>query len=126
MTVLNHINIPVSNVPELTRFFATVFGFSIEEERGMGKFAVLRGEDGFALILMHDKKVGPDTYPSLFHVGFLVSSTEEVERLHRKIVDAGFETPEPVILARGGDKTFGFYCPAPGGVLVEVSTPASA
>lgn len=125
MTKLNHVNLPVSNVPELTRFFETVFGFHLVQQRGSGKFSVLLGEDGFALILMHDKNVGQDTYPSLFHVGFLVASPQEVHRLHSKIVEAGFETPEPAILERGGHKAFGFYCKAPGGVLVEVSARAA-
>ena len=57
MTKLNHINLAVSDVPELTRFFQAGFGFRVTEQRGSGKFAVLLGEDGFALILMHDKKV---------------------------------------------------------------------
>jgi catechol 2,3-dioxygenase-like lactoylglutathione lyase family enzyme len=124
MAILNHTNLAVSDVPELTRFFVTTFGFEVVEQRGRGKFAVLRGEDDFALILMHDKNVYDATYPALFHIGFLVDSTDEVLRLHQSIVNAGFETPDPAILIRGGGKTFGFYCKAPGGVLVEVSTPA--
>jgi catechol 2,3-dioxygenase-like lactoylglutathione lyase family enzyme len=125
MTKLNHVNLPVSNVPELTRFFQTAFGFRVLEQRGLGKFSVMLGEDGFALVLSHDKSVAPDTYPGLFHVGFLVASQGEVNRLHEKIVEAGFEAPQPGILVRGGGKTFGFYCHAPGGVMVEVSTPAA-
>ena len=57
MTRLNHINLAVSDVPELTRFFQVGFGFRVAEQRGSGKFAVLLGEEDFALILMHDKKV---------------------------------------------------------------------
>jgi catechol 2,3-dioxygenase-like lactoylglutathione lyase family enzyme len=57
MTQLNHINLGVSNVPELIRFFQAAFGFRVEETRGTGKFAVLVGEDGFVLILMQDKNV---------------------------------------------------------------------
>ncbi len=124
MTKLNHINLAVSDVPELTRFFQTGFGFHLAEQRGTGKFAVLLGEGGFALILMHDKKVTPTTYPALFHVGFLLGSEQEVKQHHARIVDAGFEAPTPAVLQRGGDKSFGFYCHAPGGVLVEVSAPA--
>jgi catechol 2,3-dioxygenase-like lactoylglutathione lyase family enzyme len=123
MTQLNHINLGVSNVPELVRFFQSGFGFRIEETRGTDKFAVLLGEDGFVLILMHDKNVADDTYPALFHIGFLMHSYEEVRETHQRIVDAGFEAPLPAILHRGGDKTFGFYA-KPHGVMVEVSCPA--
>jgi lactoylglutathione lyase len=124
MIQLNHINLGVSNVPDLVRFFQAGFGFRVEETRGMDKFAVLLDEDGFVLILMHDKSVTDDTYPALFHVGFLVDSYEAVRERHQRIVDAGFEAPTPAILQRGGGKTFGFYT-KPHGLMVEVSCPAA-
>jgi catechol-2,3-dioxygenase len=124
MAILNHLNLAVSNVPELTSFFQTGFNFRIAEQRGMGKFAVLLGEDGFVLTLVHDKKVDTSTYPAMFHTGFQVSSREEVLRHHTLLSEAGFFAPEPAILDRGGPRTFGFYCNAPGGVVVEVSAPA--
>jgi hypothetical protein len=96
----------------------------VTEQRGSGKFAVLLGEDGFALILMHDKKVTSGTYPASFHVGFLVASGQEVQQHHARIVEAGFDAPSPAVPERGGDKTFGFYSHAPGGVMVEVSARA--
>jgi catechol-2,3-dioxygenase len=125
MTKLNHINLAVSDVPELTRFFQTGFGFRVAEQRGTGKFAVLLGEDGFALVLTHDKRVTSSTYPALFHVGFLLTSEEEVQQHHARIVDAGFDAPAPAVLDRGGARAFGFYCHAPGGVMVEVSAHAA-
>ena len=123
MTQLNHINLGVSNVPELVRFFQTGFEFRTEETRGMDKFAVLLGEDDFVLILMHDKNVTDTTYPALFHIGFLMHSYEAVRETHHRIVDAGFEAPVPALLQRGGSKTFGFYA-KPHGLMVEVSCPA--
>jgi catechol-2,3-dioxygenase len=125
MTRLNHINLAVSNVPELTRFFQLGFGFRVGEQRGSGKFAILLGEEGYILTLMHDKRVTATTYPALFHVGFLVDSEQEVRQHHTRIIEAGFEAPAPGILERGGPKTFGFYCHAPGGVMVEVSARAA-
>lgn len=124
MIQLNHINLSVYDVPELTRFFTEIFDFQIGEQHGNGTFSVLIGEDNFALVISHDKRVDADIYPAFFHVGFLVDSAEEVKARHRRIVEAGFETPAPDRLRRGGPPTFGFYCKAPGGVLVEVSTPA--
>jgi catechol 2,3-dioxygenase-like lactoylglutathione lyase family enzyme len=125
MIKLNHTNLPVSNVPELTRFFQAAFGFRIAAQRGLAKFVVLIGEDGFALVLSHDKTVTSTTYPALFHVGFLVDSYEKVREHHSHITEAGFDSPEPAVINRGGNKVFGFYCHAPGGVMVEVSTPAA-
>lgn len=125
MTKLNHINLAVSNVPELIRFFQAGFNFRVAALRGVGKFAVLCGEDGFILTLTHDKTVTSTTYPAPFHVGFQLVSTDEVREYYDRIIDAGFDAPTPDILNRGGDKTFGFYCHAPGGVIVEVSARAA-
>lgn len=124
MVRLNHLNLAVNDVPALTRFFTRVFGFRLIEQRGRGTFSVLVGDDGFALILMHDKRVHAETYPALFHVGFRVESMQQVGELYSRVVDAGFQAPAPDVLDRGGYPTFGFYCEAPGGVRVEVSTPA--
>jgi catechol 2,3-dioxygenase-like lactoylglutathione lyase family enzyme len=122
MTRLNHINLPVSDVPALTHFFQQAFGFRLADQRGAGKFSVLQGDDGFILVLSHDKIGGPKPYPGFFHVGFLVDSTSAVRQQHQRITDAGFDAPTPAILERGGPKAYGFYHSAPGGVLVEVST----
>lgn len=124
MTKLNHINLAVSDVPEVSRFFTQAFGFKVHTQRGQDSFSVLTGDDGFVLILMKDKRLTPEAYPALFHVGFLVDSHDAVNMLHRRITDAGFECPLPAIVNRGGPPTFGFYCKPPGGVLVEVSAPA--
>jgi len=121
-TALNHINIPVSHVPELTHFFQQAFGFELVDQRGTGTFSVLRGEDGFILVLSFDKNIGPETYPALFHVGFLQDSTVAVRQLYQRFHDAGFDAPQPAILTRGGPPAYGFYYSAPGGLIVEVST----
>ena len=125
MTKLNHINLAVSDVPELTRFFQSGFGFHLAQQRGTGKFAVLVGDDGFALVLMYDKNATAKPYPGSFHVGFLVATEQDVHRHYQQIVNAGFDAPIPAILERGGPKAFGFYCNAPGGVMVEVSSYAA-
>ena len=124
MHKLNHVNLAVSNVPELTRFFQEGFGFRLIDQRGRGTFSVLTGEDGFALVLSHDRRIDERPYPAMFHVGFLFASVDEVRQQHARLLDAGFEAPKPGILNRGGPKTFGFYCNAPGGVVVEVSAHA--
>lgn len=120
-TRLNHINLPVSDVPELTRFFQQSFGFRLIDQRNDGKFSVLQGDDGFILVISYYKAVGLKTYPGFFHVGFLVDSTIAVRQQHQRLADAGFDAPTPAILERGGPKAYGFYYSAPGGVVVEVS-----
>lgn len=124
MTKLNHLNLAVSDVPELTRFFQAGFGFQLVAERGSGNFNLLAGEDGFILALLHDKTATAQPYPATFHVGFLVTSTDKVREHHRRIIEAGFNAPAPGLLQQGGRNAYGFYCHAPGGVMVEVSSQA--
>jgi catechol 2,3-dioxygenase-like lactoylglutathione lyase family enzyme len=124
MLKLNHVNLTVSDVRGLSDFFERGFGFTVTEQRGNGRFAVLEGMDGFILILMYGKDGAHTSYPALFHLGFLVGEEEQVREVYRRLKEAGYEAPAPEILERGGGPTFGFYCKAPGGILVEVSTPA--
>ncbi len=126
MLKLNHINLSVSDVPAFSDFFERCFNFKVSERRGNNKFAVLEGEDGFILILMHCKDVSHISYTAMFHIGFIVNDEETVRRTHQRMIEAGYAAPAPARIQRGGDPTFGFYHPAPGGVLVEVSTPIAA
>jgi catechol 2,3-dioxygenase-like lactoylglutathione lyase family enzyme len=126
MLKLNHVNLTVGDVPALSDFFERCFDFTVTERRSNDKFAVLYGKDGFILILMHGKDEAHTLYPPLFHMGFVVQNEQEVTALYQRIREAGYEPPVPEILKRGGDPTFGFYHPAPGGIIVEVSAPAQA
>ncbi len=124
MLKLNHVNLTVNDVAACADFFESCFAFKVTERRGNGRFAVLEGQDGFVLILMYGKDEKHTSYPPLFHIGFLVHTEEAVRTTHARIKTAGYDAPAPGILDRGGDPTFGFYHQAPGGITVEVSTPA--
>jgi catechol 2,3-dioxygenase-like lactoylglutathione lyase family enzyme len=122
MATLNHTNLTTFNVPELKDFFCSIFGFKVSEIRG-DKLAVLRNSENFILTLMFDKAMTPEHgYPGIFHVGFIQTDEPAVDRLHQKLGEFRYDAPRPGILTRGGPPTYGFYCKAPGGVLVEVST----
>jgi catechol 2,3-dioxygenase-like lactoylglutathione lyase family enzyme len=122
---LNHLNLCTSDVPGLSDFFTRFFGFELVATRGRDAFAILRGDDGFALNLMRSGRgTQPIDYPDGFHVGFLVERADTVHAKHRELHDAGREPGELQRLTRGGTPTTIFYCEAPGGVLVEVSAEA--
>ena len=122
MATLNHTNLTTYNVPGLKDFFRSVFDFQVLEERG-DKFAVLQNPEGFLLTLMYDKRMTPEQgYPGMFHVGFLQPTQQAVDVLHEALSARDYMAPRPAKLQRGGPAAYGFYCPAPGGVLVEVST----
>jgi catechol 2,3-dioxygenase-like lactoylglutathione lyase family enzyme len=120
MLKFNHINLSTSDVPGLADFFERCLNFKVTERRGSNKLAVLEGEGPFYMVLMHGKDAA---YPATFHVGFVVEDEATVRATHQRLIDAGYAAPAPERIQRGGDPTFGFYHAAPGGVLVEISTP---
>jgi catechol-2,3-dioxygenase len=122
MTTLNHANLTTYDVPALTAFFSSLFHFELLEQRA-GKMSVLRNADGFLLTLMHDRRMTPEQgYPGLFHVGFLQPDQQAVDEIYQSFSSAKYQAPQPAKLERGGPPAYGFYCQAPGGVMVEVST----
>ena len=121
---LNHLNLCTENVADLADFFTRFFGFELAAMRGKQAFAILRGDDGFALNLMLPAKGGAAEYPNGFHAGFLVEDAAEVVAKHRELTSAGMEPSEVQQLTRGGVDTTIFYCNAPGGILIEVSAQA--
>jgi catechol-2,3-dioxygenase len=122
MATLNHTNLTSYDVPALKDFFCRVFDFQVLDQRG-DKLAVLRDSDGFLLTLMYDKRMTPEQgYPGMFHVGFLQPTRQAVDVLHEALSARDYTAPKPAKLQRGGPAAYGFYCQAPGGVMVEVST----
>ena len=118
---LNHLNLCTDNVAALADFFTRFFGFELVAMRGKQAFAILRGDDGFALNLMLPVKGGAADYPNGFHAGFLVGGADQVVAKHGELTAAGMAPGEVQQLRRGGIATTIFYCNAPGGILIEVS-----
>ena len=120
---LNHLDLPVPDVAATAAFFTTHFGFRLVETRGNNGFALLLGEDGFALVLTRRRaEAGPD-FPDNFHIGFLVGSDAAVHDLHARLQAADVPDLPPVASQRGATL---FYVHAPGGILVEVSHRSAA
>jgi catechol 2,3-dioxygenase-like lactoylglutathione lyase family enzyme len=108
---LNHLDLPVPDLPAATRYFTQGFGFDLL--RDGADMAILRGEDGFILVLNR----GEGRYPDGFHIGFLQPSDDAVHAAHARLIDAGIAAPAPEV--RYG--CLQFWCAAPGGVTIEVS-----
>jgi catechol-2,3-dioxygenase len=70
MAILNRTNLTTYDVPALTEFFWSVFGFQVIDKRA-DKLAVLRNSEGFLLTLMFDKLMTREQgYPGLFPLVF--------------------------------------------------------
>ena len=119
----NHANFTAADVGAATRFFVDHFGFQVLGE-ARSNFVVMEGEGGFILNVMAPGKTEIATYPKNFHVGFFVGSVAEVRAKHEELVQAGYDPGDVQELRRGGSLTTTFYCPAPGGFLVEVASNA--
>ena len=102
---LNHINLVVNKVEEATRFFETYFNFSCSETRGNNIVSVLKGEDGFTLVIMSNKN-GEAKYPDAFHIGFMLHSENEVTETYSKLKSGGIEVGQEPRKIR---ESFGFY-----------------
>lgn len=119
---LNHANLVTDDVAGLCDFLVSHFGFKLVAMRGKDAFAVLAGADGFALNLMKPGKGENAIYPDGFHIGFFVGKPDTVIEKHGELADANLRPGEVQQLARGGVRSTTFYCNAPGGILVEVSS----
>jgi catechol 2,3-dioxygenase-like lactoylglutathione lyase family enzyme len=117
---LNHIDLQANDVPATAAFFERHFGFEILGNRHSAAIIILRGEDGFSLVLQ--RGAPGEAYPEGFHVGFLVDDVAAVEAAHARLAAAG-AAPGPVTRNNRGTM---FYLHAPGAILVEVSCRRSA
>ena len=102
---LNHINLVVSNVAETTKLFETYFNFKCTDIKGNNIVAILKGEDGFTLVIMTNKN-GQTTYPDAFHIGFMLDNTNSVTEMYDKLKNGGIAVGE---VPRKIRDSFGFY-----------------
>ncbi|MFO0612205.1 MAG: VOC family protein [Polyangiaceae bacterium] len=112
---LNHLDLQVPDVQHTTLFFERHFGFRLTTSRTSPAIAILDGPGEFTLVLQR-KKDPAESYPTDFHIGFIVDDEVAVERAHAELSAAGEEV-SPV--TRNGRGTM-IYCRRDG-FLVEVS-----
>lgn len=118
---LNHINLPVKDVAATRQFFEQYFDFECLEVKGDSALAILKGKDGFILVLMSEafNKNAAIAYPDAFHIGFLLNTDEEVNKTYQRLAAGNLAIDRPPGKIRG---QYGFYFRAPGDLLIEVST----
>ena len=102
---INHLNLVVSNVAEASSFFEAHFNFKCTEIKGDHLVAILKGSDGFTLVIMKSKD-GDPVYPEAFHIGFMLDSTEDVTDSYLKLKTSGIIVGREPQKIRDG---FGFY-----------------
>lgn len=114
---LNHLNLTVTDVRAAADFLVEHFGLVNQGgNAGMTLLTDTQSFDGMILTLMKARASTFQGYPETFHIGFFIESHDEVDRLYRKLVDAGYELGAP----EDTGHSYGFYVDAPGGFTVEV------
>lgn len=121
---LNHIDLQVTDVQEAAAFFERWFAFEHTSNRGSPAIAILRGADGFTLVLQ--RRRDGEQYPDGFHVGFLHDDEAAVLAFHARARAAGLPISDVQHNGRGTLT----YLRGPGEILIEVSarprTPTSS
>lgn len=113
---LNHLNLIVADLADACNFFCRYFDFEMLATKG-SNLAILRGQAQFSLVLLQQDHL--PQYPVGFHVGFLLESTQAVERCFARLqADYSAVIQQPHSM-RG---SYGFYVQAPSQILIEVST----
>jgi predicted enzyme related to lactoylglutathione lyase len=105
---INHLNLPVSNVPEAITFFESYFDFKCTQTKGDNMIAVLRNAADFTLVLMSSQmnRNGNNTYPDAFHIGFILDSIAQVNETYLKLKTGGIQLDREPQKIRD---SFGFY-----------------
>lgn len=107
----------MSRIPEAITFFETHFGFTCVEVKGDAALAVLRGADGFILVLMRAKE--QPIYPKFFHIGFLQQDAAAVDYIFEQLSNDPALQPEKPGKIRD---TYGFYFHFDT-LMIEISCP---
>jgi len=117
---LNHINLSVTDVQLAAKFFARHFDFTIVDAKPNDTLSVLKGKDGFTLVLMHERmnEQGNHGYPDSFHIGFYLEGRNAVIAKHEALTSAGLTLAQEPQKMR---KTFGFYFRFQN-LLIEITT----
>src|SRR5262249_56138803 len=84
---LNHVNLPVADVPAARDFFEKHFGFHRIAEPTDAN-VVLTDNAGLVLTISNFDHVDKVTYPKWFHVGFMQDSDDMVDDIYKRLKPA--------------------------------------
>lgn len=114
---MNHINLPVVDVPANRAFFERHFGFKCLVEKGADTFAGMIDDGGMVLSISNFEGVDHVEYPKWFHVGFIQKNDEKVDQIFERLKAEGVEVGQ----RENMHGAWTFYFEGPGGYTIEVS-----
>jgi catechol 2,3-dioxygenase-like lactoylglutathione lyase family enzyme len=113
---LNHLDIPVRDIPANVAFLERYFGLRLQAQKPSSALAIMTDGHGFVLVLQHRADTG-DVYRENLHIGFLLDDAESVRQLHARARADGADVSDVIVNGRGTM----VYFTAPDGYSVEVA-----
>jgi catechol 2,3-dioxygenase-like lactoylglutathione lyase family enzyme len=111
---VNHFHFPSVRVQETIAFYEKYFGF--RQARLLGSTHVLKNERNFLLAIDEAEVATP--LPRSIHLGFTLSTREDVYELHKRMEEE--KTPSLSEFLSPSKKAAHFYCEDPTGHRLEV------
>ncbi len=115
-----HVALKVTDVAVSKTFYQTWFDMAVVWEPDAGTVYMSSGIDNLALHQMADgdRPARPPDGQALDHLGFVVDSPDSVDRLYRRVVDAGVTVVRPPTRHRDG--SYSFYLADPDAIVIQV------
>lgn len=113
---LNHLDLPVSDVPATAQFLVDHFGCSPITRLDSPAIVILDDGHGFTFVLQR-RRDPAERFPAGLHIGFIVDDPAEVAVHRERLAAAGLRVSEVQTNARGVQ----CYCSGPSELIVEVS-----
>ena len=97
MLTLNHLNLPVHDVPAAQAFLETYFGMRTEFAIGANFMAMMNDAGTMRLNLSHFRKLETDpvVYPQDFHIGFFLAEVAAVDAVRARMAGGGLPPGVP-------------------------------
>lgn len=115
MLGLRHLALNVVDIQKSTDFYVTVLGMKIEWQPDADNVYLTTGSDNLAL---HKVAKVNRTHSPLDHLGFLLSTPEEVDQWAAKIKKLGYKLSKEPKTHRDGARSF--YFTDPEGNLIQM------
>lgn len=114
--LLNHLDLPVSDVPAAAVFLVDHFDLAPVTRIDSPAIVILTDNHGFTLVLQR-RSDPAHAFPDGMHLGFIVDDPATVHAHHARLTAAGLAVSAIQRNARG----IQCYCRGPSELLVEVS-----
>lgn len=113
---LRHVALYSQALGESLRFYTELMGMTVEWNPDPDNYYLTSGNDNLALHRAGSAASAENQ--RLDHIGFIIDSSEEVDRWHQHLTANGVKILQPPKTHRDGARSF--YCEDPDGTVVQV------